>query len=422
MGNFDYRSILVNSGFIVQWKENRSLVIELDIFKKPSDEIYAFTSYKLYRERKKWSDAEIFCKSRGGQLASIHTKWEQALAKTAAEGEKVWLGGKKLGGEWHWVNNSTWSFTNWMGVNGRYDHLVMRASGRWENLGSNARLYFLCQGSIPALIENGEKTVMLEKQHLNFFPFHVLFKSRALNVTDEEKKISGFSLNWFLRDSNGTKVTKELPARKEDWKYDISTRGYEEPLLQDMVQLARDIRLQSLTKADILREIISKKKVNLKMKRCLNEGPIPNMTKTPGEPSDEDIKTGFELYHAAIFCPSMVVKMYNFVDQMLSKETSRTIIQTMAHLFHSGVINDEFSFNLTNQFYIALASNLDLQYGNILLATSTKAQLQAMLRKRCPFFAGNTDHVKRCLQGRNCDILQDVYHNLGRPPYYPFLN
>ena len=34
---------------------NKSLVIELNIDKKLSDEVYAFTSFKLYKENKKWT-------------------------------------------------------------------------------------------------------------------------------------------------------------------------------------------------------------------------------------------------------------------------------------------------------------------------------------------------------------------------------
>ena len=67
-----------------QQMENGSLVIELDISLKSLDEVYAFTSYKLYREHKNWTDAELHCKSEGGQLASIHSPWEQKLAQKAA--------------------------------------------------------------------------------------------------------------------------------------------------------------------------------------------------------------------------------------------------------------------------------------------------------------------------------------------------
>ena len=65
------------------------------------------------------------------------------------------------------------------------------------------------------------------------------------------------------------------------------------------------------------------------------------------------------------------------------------------------------------EFYGALAKTLDLQYGNILLATSTKAQLQAVIDNDWPFFTNNTDLVKSCLLDSKCSSIKDIIQNLG---------
>ena len=44
--------------------------------------------------------------------------------------------------------------------------------------------------------------------------------------------------------------------------------------------------------------------------------------------TEEDIRTGLELFYAILFCPVMNIKLFRFVDQLLSFESSRTIIQT----------------------------------------------------------------------------------------------
>ena len=129
---------------------------------------------------------------------------------------------------------------------------------------------------------------------------------------------------------------------------------------------------------------------------------------------DEDIRTGYELYHAVVFCPpAMNSKLYTFFDQLISVETTRTIIHVTVNLFLSGAITDETSLTLARQFYHVLASTLDLHYGNILLATTMNAQLQAGIRKKLPFFSNYTDQVEKCLIGTNCDTIQDIYENLG---------
>ena len=113
-----------------------------------------------------------------------------------------------------------------------------------------------------------------------------------------------------------------------------------------------------------------------------------NANPTEGPPFEEDIKNGYELFQAIVYCPRMVIKLFRFVDQLLSSERSRTIIQTSVNLFRSGVITDETSFTLAKQFYFLLASTLNLQYGNVLLSTSTKAQLQAVIREASPLQNG----------------------------------
>ena len=137
-----------------------------------------------------------------------------------------------------------------------------------------------------------------------------------------------------------------------------------------------------------------------------------NTYKIDVPPSKEDIKNGYELFQAIVYCPAMAIKLFRFVDQLLSSESSRTIIQTFVNLIQSGVLTDRTSFTLAKQFYKVLASTLDLQHGNVLLATSTNAHLKAA-RNGWPFFANNTDLVERYLQESHCDGIQDIFQNLG---------
>ena len=76
-------------------------------------------------------------------------------------------------------------------------------------------------------------------------------------------------------------------------------------------------------------------------------------------------------------------------------------------------IRDEAIFLLAKKFYKVLASTLNLQYGNVLLATSANSQLQTVLRNGWPFFANNTDLVEKCLQESICDGFQNISKNLG---------
>ena len=135
--------------------------------------------------------------------------------------------------------------------------------------------------------------------------------------------------------------------------------------------------------------------------------------KTEEQITDDDIEAGLEFFHAIAFCPSIVIKVYTFIDQLLRYETSRTIIQTIVHLFRSGAITDDKTLFLTKQFYHVLGSTLELQYGNILLATSTMSQLQALKRNNLPFFENYIEFIEKCLHDSICDFVQDIYQKFG---------
>ena len=140
-----------------------------------------------------------------------------------------------------------------------------------------------------------------------------------------------------------------------------------------------------------------------------------------GPATDEDILTGFQVYHAIVYCPEMDTNLYIFVDQLLSSESKRTIIQSYTNLFHSGVLKGTTSITLAKAFYMDLAATLNLQYGNILLATSTKSQLQALRDIDVPFFTNNTDLVKTCILDSKCNRFKDIIGALGKILFLSFL-
>ena len=110
----------------------------------------------------------------------------------------------------------------------------------------------------------------MKRDQLKFFPFYVTFKSEAVstqttNSSDEARKTTGFTIDWFLNDSNGSQLTEKLPPRLEDWTQKALTPNYEQPFLAQMAQLARQLRLQNMTKERVLEKVIQKKLKYLKI-------------------------------------------------------------------------------------------------------------------------------------------------------------
>ena len=267
-----------------------------------------------------------------------------------------------------------------------------------------------------------------KKDQLSFTSFHVWYRYKAASqqLLDswKEKRMTGFRFSWRI---------EKLPPIQADWKEEVQTPKYKHPLLAEMVQFARQIRLHNMTTENVLENIVHKKFQNIRNLdedgMCSMEQIKPdnqkeaflkavtnvNISRAGELTSDEDIKTGYELFQAIVHCHTMVFKVFRFVDQLLSNESSRTIIKTFENLFQTGAITDKTSFTLTKRFYDILASTLNLQYGNVLLATLTNQQRQAVIENDWPFFANNSDLVKRCLQESQCEGLQnwDIFQNLG---------
>ena len=249
--------------------------------------------------------------------------------------------------EWVWSDNSAWGFTNWETGGGDIDHmdrvLNMKSTGEWsDDVPHYVQQNCLCQGEIAVNQENGLTRFEVKRNQLKFLPFYVILRSKAIskqtkNSSSEEIRMSGFTLNWFLEDSNGSQLTEKLPARREDWKQKNPTPKYEQPLFAYMVQLARQLRLQNMTKEEILEEVILEKVKNVHMydmeEMCsmgqwvepqnLTEA-FSQLTLAEELPSEEDIKTGYELYHVVVYCPAtMVIKLFKFMDQFLPMKVQK---------------------------------------------------------------------------------------------------
>ena len=140
------------------------------------------------------------------------------------------------------------------------------------------------------------------------------------------------------------------------------------------------------------------------------------MNNSKGPVTHLDIKTGFEIFHAIIYCPSPVTtKLYRFINCVVSSETPRTLVHSLVSLFHTGILKkDTASFTLAKELYMVVANMLDLQYGNVLIATGTRSQLQTVIDNDWPFFTNYTETVRNCLKDSKCDELQDIFEKLGQ--------
>ena len=112
------------------------------------------------KERLSWTDAEEFCSSQGGHLASVTSNATNEYILKKIESmpwnignpyqRQLWVGGfyEEKAGEWEWSDASPWKFTNWM-PNQPSNHSKQRCvkysgpSG-WKNVYCYLKIRFLC--------------------------------------------------------------------------------------------------------------------------------------------------------------------------------------------------------------------------------------------------------------------------------------
>ena len=91
---------------------------------QPLSEVHVLTTeseLKYMGIGMRWNDAELFCVSSGGHLASVSSpyQWHKMKAfireKQISDYEFIWLGGTdaKKEGEWTWTDGSKWSEQHW---------------------------------------------------------------------------------------------------------------------------------------------------------------------------------------------------------------------------------------------------------------------------------------------------------------------
>ncbi|CAJ0599039.1 unnamed protein product [Cylicocyclus nassatus] len=110
--------------------------------------------FKVFFEDKTAYEAEKYCESIGGLLASIHTQEQNKLIHEKSNHTKTWIGLRFATvdantREKHWIDHSPTDFENWdrnepNNLGGEYC-TVVNADGTWNDISCTRKFYFACQ-------------------------------------------------------------------------------------------------------------------------------------------------------------------------------------------------------------------------------------------------------------------------------------
>ncbi|XP_073730762.1 uncharacterized protein [Misgurnus anguillicaudatus] len=75
---------------------------------------YNFSCYYISSEWRNWSDSRRDCEQRGADLVIINNKEEQEFLKKATGASNFWIGLRKEGWAWKWIDGTTLTLSFWM--------------------------------------------------------------------------------------------------------------------------------------------------------------------------------------------------------------------------------------------------------------------------------------------------------------------
>ena len=428
---------------------NGYLMIELDVDTRQSevwDEEVIFwegdSKFKLDDDLYlSWDEAEEHCKAKGGHLASVSSNADRVQMNQLSETwMPVWVGGRDQSGKnnWTWTDGSPMTVSLWHGTYGNGPYCSLIYYGEYSKSNCLASYPFICKSSA---LSKGDHTLKFEyqKDKLDFSSFNVWYSYKYQNNTGldtEEKRMTGFRLGWFIKDENGSKVSKEVePASAKDWKAEAS-----EPVqtwqdirlhLRMLVAFTQQLRIQNKTFDDMVALVVNKKYNMTKsglldVRRC-KHGQIPDFavekifkelnididkSAVVNLTSSVANEAGVLLYSLIMFC-SEEMSLELFFRDLISTETPQNVLQSSVNTILSEKLNKNVK-TLAGQFYLNLESLFNIKLGQILLALSSPSQMRNMLDQDLPFFHSYTDDIRQCVGGHSCDGIKHLIGSLGK--------
>ena len=413
---------------------SRSLVIRMEVDIREEEgwvEEVVYTKgpkYKVHHTSSTQSEAEYFCQAGGGQLATVMTEHGGNKVLSENEDMKMLLSMTAVQEEF-WTRRGIPQGNKLSGNSQELCQIVLRN----ELVPRSCTDYksFICEAATNNV---EEKFLNLEftKEQLNFpslqISYQYIFTSNQLIDSWENRRMTGFQLNWFLQDCNETKFAKKTLNLEPK----IAVASFQEVSLVRMVQLAGQARLHNVSREEVVDKAIQEKVKLLQSgvlpysTMCLGGQFIPKIIDftfgqinfeleerniNEGFVTDDDITTGFMMFSAIVYC-SKPVALSLFLHSLLSTQSPRTIIQATVNTIQSD-INDQENRKSMNEFYLALDKILHFQFGRILLTTASPLQLEIMVDKNLPWVTMYSKDIDECLTGSICLGIMDLLHTSG---------
>ncbi|XP_027143928.1 type-2 ice-structuring protein-like isoform X3 [Larimichthys crocea] len=111
---------------------------------------YGKIYYRYFSSSRTWARAQYYCRAIGGNLASVHSTYENNVIRAVARNRAVWIGfsDAQQNGYWFWSDGTRFNYQKWCSGqpdnSGRKQHCAYKRGTCWDDVSCSSRLPFVC--------------------------------------------------------------------------------------------------------------------------------------------------------------------------------------------------------------------------------------------------------------------------------------
>ena len=412
-----------------------------------------------------WLEAEAFCVSKRGHLASASSpnRWQRLLTFLAVKGINgtsfIWIGGKyseELGRQWTWVDGTKWSEEHWephqqvTGWRMKCLSLSKTTTWTWLPYGCFPRYPSICELPTTEKISSDTQLVFTSTNiSLQGSGFQFTWQtSPDLDYTDvnlgEGSKnsswslgevIGGFALSWRAvknnRNSHKLNMNEEDVAFVHETQWmpkNISNSKKKNWLLMSTVNLVQESRKRNL-KEETLWNVLLKwrwSNVIIKESPCLDELRVAQVIVQSGQElnlrygfntcissdSEEELVLATKLFSVLHYCPQHLVesaKLSAFFGSLLKVHSLETVLAATMHNLQPRASDNIKDFTTMNMWFDRLSKRYNFSLGPAIIGMSTTEQLSDLAKLDPPYLKEYQKSISLCVQKGKCNNLTLLY-------------
>ena len=409
-----------------------------------------------------WLEAEQFCFSKGGHLASVisNEQWYKLQSFIAEQGLPnaiIWLGATDLvqEGEYIWSDGRKWTWGPQRTLKRVSEDCLRYRNGEWFNGFCDSRNYFIC--SLPFKITMKSKTQLVftsENISLATMQFSWITKPTIHYETDEElpvkhavdkstnlkntswsetnsKVIGGFKIRWKVK---GASVAQYEPKEKVGGHWEPKYEQFEHPPkkinfgLMTFVNLVQQSKVKRVSEQRVWTSLLKHRWTGelIRSSPCLTDlqeytvvgkaaKELGLVLSSSSRVSDEDLAFAMELYSIVHFCPSVSVeaaKLSVFFNFLATNRNLNTVVAATMHNIRPRS-NNLIDFTAINMWYERLDMRYNFSLGPAILGSLTSDSLRKLAQLDPPYLkeykALDADNLSTPL-GKHCFLTNQINH------------